>query len=144
MIKVKRFFYFLFSVLFLSFNSISLVGCSKNSLGKVSKGLSTYNITATLNEDMTINASETFNYINSTGKELNELYFHLYPRAFRKDALIKPYTSLNMASCFSNGISYGDIEIENVKVEAHNAIGNGKDIAVIDSNKVILSQAKMD
>ena len=34
--------------------------------------------------------------------------------------------------------------VENVKVEAHNAIGNGKDIAVIDSNKVILSQAKMD
>ena len=43
-----------------------------------------------------------------------------------------------------NVIISKSIILENVKVEAHNAIGNGKDIAVIDSNKVILSQAKMD
>ena len=36
------------------------------------------------------------------------------------------------------------IILENVKVESHNAIGNGKDIAVIDSGKVVPSQAKME
>lgn len=36
------------------------------------------------------------------------------------------------------------IILENVKIESHNAIGNGKEVAVIETNKVIPSQAKME
>lgn len=35
------------------------------------------------------------------------------------------------------------ILLENVRVEPHNAIGNGVDIAVIDSGKTVPSQAKL-
>lgn len=43
-----------------------------------------------------------------------------------------------------NVIVSKSIILENVKVESHNAIGNGKDVAVIENNKVIPSQAKME
>lgn len=36
------------------------------------------------------------------------------------------------------------IILENVKIESHNAIGNGKEVAVIETNKVIPSQGKME
>jgi len=36
------------------------------------------------------------------------------------------------------------IILENVKIESHNAIGNGKEVAVIETNKVIQSQGRME
>ena len=114
---MKKFFYLLFSVIFCVFSAFSVSGCSKSEVDKISKNLTTYAISAELDaEKMEISGIEKIDYINNTGSDLEFVCLHLYPRAFRQDALIKPYTALNVATCFPNGISYGDIAIISVKV----------------------------
>ncbi len=119
---MKKFFYLLFSGIFLCFCTISLTGCKANELDKVSKNLTTYAIDVILNDEKKeIDGSEKINYKNNTGASLDFLCFHLYPRAFREGAVIKPYTSLTEASCFPNGVSFGNIEIMSVKVNDKSA-----------------------
>lgn len=114
---MKKFFYLLFSVIFLGFSTFSLSGCKNNEIDKVSKNLNSYAITASLDdESKQISASEKIVFFNSTGSDLDFVCLHLYPRAFREDAIIKPYTALTQASCFPNGVSFGDILIEKVLV----------------------------
>lgn len=117
MVKFKKIVYFVISLCFISFLSLVFVGCEKDEIKSVSKGLNCYNITANLSSDMVLTCSEEVEFNNNTGESLDNICFHLYPRAFRQDALIKPYTSLTMASCFPNGISYGDVDIKSVKVD---------------------------
>jgi len=86
-------------------------------LEKASKSLSCYNITAKINEDdMTIIATEKVKVVNNTTVALSSVCFNLYGRAFREEATVKPYTSLNQGKCFPNGESYGDMLINNVNI----------------------------
>ena len=136
MVKVKKFFILLICVIFCGFFTISLTGCSKSEIDKISKSLSNYKIDATILSENCIGASESVDYVNSSEIELNCLCFHLYPRAFRKDALIKPYTTLTAASCFPNGMSFGDIQIEKVAVNNSPAeiviVGEDEDILQVN------------
>ena len=107
-----------------------------NSVKKASKNLTAYAIDATLNSDYTLDAVQTITYINNTGTNLDTICLHLYARAFREDATIRPYTNLNQASCFPNGISYGDIAISRVDVNENSAnfefVGEDADILQIN------------
>ena len=98
------------------------VGCSPyKELEKASKGISSYKITAVLDDEMTISATEDVVFVNNTDVILNTVCFNLYGRAFREDASVKPYTSINEAKCFPNGKSYGDMEIKSVKIGGEEA-----------------------
>lgn len=136
MVKIKKVICYLLLVVVLGVSSFSLVSCAKNEQKKYSKGLSTYSIQAKLSSDMKVSATENVTFVNRTGQALNEICFHLYPRAFREGASFKPYTSLTLASCFPNGISYGNIEISKVSVNEKqvntNLSGEDEDILQID------------
>lgn len=93
-----------------------LSGCKSDEVNKVAKNLTKYSIEATLSEDMTIEASQSVDVINSFDAELDRLYFNLYPRAFRENAKVLPYTSLNEGKCFLAGKSYGTLDVKSVKV----------------------------
>ena len=130
---MKKFFYLLFSALFCVFCTFSLSGCKNREVDKISKNLNTYAISAELDiQKMEISGSEKVTYKNDTNVELDAVLFHLYPRAFREGAIVKPYTALNEASCFPNGISYGDIQILKVTVNGvvqnHSLVGEDEDI----------------
>lgn len=118
----------IFSLIFVFANSIALKKASKN--------LSTYAIDATVSDDYKISAKQTIKYVNNTQNNLKEICLHLYPRAFREDAKIKPYTNLNKASCFPNGESYGDILISVVNINNNSAnfefLGEDEDILTIN------------
>ena len=133
---MKKFFSLLFSAIFLTFSTFSLSGCSKNELAKVSKNLTTYAISAELDENMQIYGTEKISFLNSTGDVLDHLCLHLYPRAFREGATVKPYTSLTEATCFPKGVSFGDISIEKVMVNGKeiksDLIGIDEDILKVD------------
>ena len=102
--------------------TIVCVSCAfSNPLKKASKNLTTYNISASLSTDYVILGKEEINYVNKTGSTLKSLSLHLYPRAFRQDATIKPYTKLTQASCFPDGDSYGNLTISSVKIGEQNA-----------------------
>ncbi len=136
MVKTKKFFILLFCGFFCCFFAVSLVGCKKNEVEKASKNLTKYSIRAELSAENTVTATETVEYVNNSDKELSYMFFHLYPRAFRQDATIKPYTSLTSATCFPNGLSFGDIEIVSAKVNDKavnfNLAGEDEDILKID------------
>ena len=114
---MKRFFSFLLIVAIGVIAFFSFSGCSNNEILKVSKNLTTYAISAEINDDMQVSGIERIDYLNDTGADLEFLCLHLYPRAFRKDAVIKPYTALNLATCFPNGVSYGDIIVTSVVID---------------------------
>lgn len=114
---MKKFFYLLFSVILVAFFTFSLTGCKKSEVEKISKNLTAYSIDAKLDDEKKeMICTEKINYVNTTGGDLEFLCFHMYPRAFREGAIFKPYTTLTEASCFPNGISFGDLSIVNVKV----------------------------
>lgn len=132
---MKKFFYLCLTIIIAVFFCVSFTGCKKNEIDKISKNLTTYAISAELNDEMMVSGVETIDYLNDTGSELEFLCLHLYPRAFRKDASIKPYTALNLATCFPNGLSYGDIEIKSVFVDGEKKeflyVGEDEDILKI-------------
>lgn len=134
---MKKFFYLLFSAIFLVFCTFSLTGCKKDELKKVSKNLTSYAISAKLDDEKKeISGTETIVFYNSTGEELDNVCLHLYPRAFRENATIKPYTKLTLATCFPSGVSYGDISIIDVKVNGeikkHELTGEDEDVLKIN------------
>ncbi len=137
MANLKKFFCCFSALLICLVSIFSFSGCSKNEIDKVSKNLSTYSISAELEtENMQVNGNETVNYVNETGTQLDHICFHLYPRAFRENASLKPYTILTVATCFPNGISYGDINILSTKVDGKEKpfelVGEDEDILKID------------
>lgn len=107
-------------------------------LKRASKNLTAYAINAELTDERTIVGSETIDYINSTGTNLSSICLHLFARAFRQDATIKPYTALSKASCYPNGDSYGDIQIKRVDIAGNSAnfifSGQDQDILQINTN----------
>ncbi len=114
---MKKFFCLLFSFVFVTIFTFSLTGCKKSEVEKVSKNLTSYAIEASLDDEKKeMVCSEKIVYRNTTGGDIEYLCLHLYPRAFREGAMFKPYTNLTEASCFPNGISFGDMSIVKVKV----------------------------
>lgn len=139
---MKKFFCLVIVCVFAVFSVASLCGCSKDELEKVSKNLNVYTIDTVFDdESKTLSGSEKILYRNESGAPLKNLCLHLYPRAFREGASVLPYTVLNSATCFPNGTSYGDIEIESVKVNGNSGAfelaGTDEDILTIEFGFVL-------
>lgn len=108
----------------------------QNELIRASKNLTNYSIWVKISNDYTLDAQQEVEYYNSTGSNLSEICFHLYPRAFNETATFRPYTNLNKASCFPNGESFGDILVEKVSVdgESANFVFDGIDQDILQVN----------
>ena len=125
--KIFRKFYKIIKVTFCLSNAVVLAvllyGCKNDRLLKrASKGLTSYTINATLcSNDMVVTATELVDYVNRSEDALTFVCFNLYGTAFSEDAKILPYTTLNVNKCFPNGISYGDMIIDSVRVNSQNA-----------------------
>ncbi len=146
---MKKFFILLFSLVFVCFSTFSLVGCKKTELEKVAKNLTSYEINASLNDNTKeIEAKQKVKFVNSSEGNLDYICFHLYPRAFREGAIVKPYTSLTEASCFPNGVSYGNIEIlsasVNEKMADYSYVGEDEDILKVDFGFLLYAKKSVD
>ena len=142
--KLLRYFSMILGLCFLS---LVVVGCSPyKEATRASKGLSCYNITASLNdEDKTICATEIVEFKNQTNVILETVCFNMYGRAFREDATIKPYTSLNEGKCFPSGLNYGDVSISSVKENGeaapYNIVGVDDNALEVELSKKLSKQA---
>ncbi|MDR2202123.1 MAG: M1 family metallopeptidase [Clostridiales bacterium] len=93
------------------------VGCAEKGAGDASANLSRYTIDAVFDDAAkTLTAVQSVEYVNNYDVELNDLYFHLYPAAYREGARFTPFNEGDAAGAFPNGKSYGGIEIKSVKV----------------------------
>jgi len=86
-----------------------------------------YQICAKFEQDtMTVEGSMSVDYYNDSQSELKEVKFHLYPNAY-KEGQPSPITSTQLSQAFPNGISYGGIEISNVKADGKSAQYSGSE-----------------
>jgi len=81
---------------------------------EASKDLTQYNITVRFSpEEKKAYCLQQISYINQENVELKELYFHLYPNAFRYEE--KPvFPPEEMDRAYPNGFSPGEIRFENI------------------------------
>ncbi len=99
---------------------------------------SSYTITAQLHEDMTVSARCDITYVNRTDVELSEVWFHLYPAAYRDGAQFTPVTASEIESAYPHGVSYGGIDIVKVEGGAHEIGGRDEDILKVQLPSAIL------
>ncbi|MGN0961888.1 MAG: M1 family metallopeptidase [Christensenellales bacterium] len=132
--KFKKYLLLLFLPL------IFLVGCSKdNSLDKVSKNLNAYTIEIEYNDDHTLDVEQVIKYTNRTENSLESVLFHLYPRSFREDSKCSIISTLNYSKCYYNGASFGNMEINELKVD-----GTATDIKITGNDEDILEVKMLD
>lgn len=67
-----------------------------------------------IQDDMRIQASERVVYTNQQEKALKDIYFHLYPNAFKSKNKV-PFEEKEMERAYPNGFNPGYIEVINVK-----------------------------
>lgn len=65
-------------------------------------------------QSKSVQGSERVVYFNNSENMFTNLYFHLYPNAFREDSKSKVVASTKVSEAYPNGESYGEILIENV------------------------------
>lgn len=85
-----------------------------------SETINNYNIDVTFNPiAKTYHAKQITTFVNNHQELLNEIYFHIYPNAF-KNKSITPYTLDEFGSLYPNGFDSGYINIKNIKVDGKN------------------------
>ncbi|WP_432662200.1 M1 family metallopeptidase [Wukongibacter baidiensis] len=83
----------------------------------VSKDVNQYNIDVEFSPDeKNIKGTQQVIYINNEGVEIDKVYFHLYPNAFRKKETA-PFLFGDFINAYPNGFSAGYIDIEEVYVD---------------------------
>ena len=120
------------AMIFAAAFALPLCACS----GGQDKTLTKYTVEATLSADNTLTASVTCDYVNNTDVPLDEIWFHLYPNAYREGAKFAPVASSRNAEAYPNGKSYPALDISSVRVN-----GNPVEITVAGEDSNILSVA---
>lgn len=96
-----------------------------------------YTVVATLSDDYTLTASVVCEYVNNTETPLSEVWFNLYPNAFRNGAEYSPVSKDRTAEAYPDGKSYSKLDISRVSV-------GGKEVATTvageDENVLIVAQ----
>lgn len=133
-----------FVILLICLSPIIFSACKTKSPLKI-KDLSTYNISINLDIDnYTLECTQIVKVYNDTQDDLNELKFHLYPKAFTVGAINPAVGTLYTATAYPNGASYGDIIInschqQDIEIGFYQE-GQDKDILVVPLNSTLEAQ----
>lgn len=92
-----------------------------------------YKITASLSDDHILTASVVCDYVNNTDVPLKELWFHLYPNAYREGAKFSPVATSRITEAYPNGRSYSVMKVDSVAVN-----GKAKDVTVAGDDENVL------
>lgn len=99
-------------------------------------------------QEKTLSCTQTTSYVNQSDCELDNVCFHLYPSAFRQGAKQSVVSLLNYSTCFYNGTSYGDIQVNKVLVDNQevtiNICGEDENILKVDLNKKLSPQEEIE
>lgn len=100
----------LLSIIFTLILSSGLVSCKKTGQERTE-----YNIECSLNENI-LHGQEKVRFFNHSELALKEIKFNLFGNAFREGAKYFAISSQYMKRAYPNGLNYGDMKIENVKI----------------------------
>ena len=117
--------------------AVAVTGCAEEENARTG-----YDITATFDaENMTVTADMDVHYVNTSEAELDSLYFHLYPSAYREDARFAPVSQSDISDAYPHGVDYGGISVSSVTVgggECEWEIGGeDEDILIIDGLSIL-------
>ena len=133
---MKKTAVFICCAIVLLFCSAFAFGCG----GLEQEKLSSYEIECTL-DGYTLSAKQKVCYVNNTQNVIEELKFNLFANAFRKDALNSPIAPQYLSRAYPNGLSYGEMNIQNVEVEGKNATfeicGQDKNVLLVKLGKQV-------
>ena len=87
----------------------------------------------------TLRGSESVDFTNTSNNVISELKFNLFGNAFRKGALYSPISAQYMDKAYPNGVSYGNMQIENAFVSNKQADFS---IGGVDENVLIVKLDK--
>ncbi len=123
-------------------------GCSESGLDDTAASLSNYTINAVFDDEQkTLAASQSVDYINEYDVELKEIYFHLYPNAYREGARFTPFTEQDKADAYPDGVNYGGISVSSLKVggkEREIKIGGqDEDILIVELDELLMPTARV-
>lgn len=110
--------------------ALSLMACTSEE----KKTNTSYTIEASLSEDKILTANVTCKYVNNTDVPLNEVWFHLYPNAYREGATVCPISSGDVSAAYPNGKSYADLDISAVAVN-----GTARDVTLSGTDENVLA-----
>ncbi|MBE5745982.1 MAG: M1 family metallopeptidase [Clostridiales bacterium] len=135
----------LISVLLLIFILPIFSSCTSTSLvTKLSNNKNEYEIKVDIDcENKAAMVYQKTKYINRTSDvALDNVYFHIFPKAFSEGVINKPVSSLNTKKAYPNGESYGEVDINKVYVNGVDAeteyLNVDKDILVVNLNEKLL------
>lgn len=143
--KIIRALFSLFLV-FAILTPVMLILWVPSGLESAAKKLDSYHITLNYNPiEKILEGMQEFTFQNQSGKNWQDVRFHLYPAAYREDAKYKPVGELTEERAYPNEKDYGGIEIQSVRknnADVSFEIGGlDKDILVV---KHPLSAGKKD
>lgn len=90
----------------------SMCACSGDEKQEKTK----YTIDATLSADYTLTATVNCDYVNNNDVPLSELWFHLYPNAYREGATYEPIDKSHITAAYPSGRSYSKLDVKSVEV----------------------------
>ncbi len=127
---------------------ISFAGCRADNLAEISKNLTNYTIDLDIDvANKTLTANQTVDYVNSSEKELSDVRFHIYPRAFSEGVVNRTVSKTQSAKAYPNGESYASIEINKLNVNGNEIeadySGEDKDILVARLNESLMPNARV-
>ena len=76
--------------------------------------LNSYEITATYDGENTLEGAMTFTFFNDTESEISDLKFNLWGNAYREGAKYSPISEEAATKAYYDGISYGEMTVEEV------------------------------
>ncbi|MDE6293581.1 MAG: M1 family metallopeptidase [Clostridiales bacterium] len=95
--------------------------------------LTSYTIDASLSADNILTATVTCDYVNNTDVPLSELWFHLYPNAYREGSKYCPVPNDRITEAYPSGRSYSVMKIDSVAVG-----GKAKEVTVGGEDENVL------
>ncbi|HZJ82282.1 MAG TPA: M1 family peptidase, partial [Clostridia bacterium] len=118
------------------------------SLNKHTKDLTWYGIDGTFHpQDRRLDCQHRVNYINKEDTHLFNIYFHIYPNAFKyEDKAVFPQEYMTRA--YPNGFSPGSIEFKDILVDGEPAQfsieGYSDDILMVTLKEALMPQDAME
>ena len=99
--------------------SVIFVGCGNNhdDLNEIGQSLSNYYMEISYDDNnKSLYAEQTLEYVNNSDALLKEIYLHLYVANFCKGATNVPVEDMHKAKAYPNGESYATLNIMRVKL----------------------------
>ena len=97
---------------------LTLVACSKSKMKQAIKNGDNYTIVASYDDEAHIlSVTQTVEVTNRSENSFTAVKFHIYANQYREDASNYVVPNVYIARAYPNGMSYGDISFDSVKVD---------------------------